>query len=67
MHAVRTIYLEILVGIKFGGWAPNHHFKKNIGRFKFGSSARDWHAYYNIMQALILVDFNLVVDFLAIQ
>ena len=46
------------MGIKFGGWAPNHHCK-NIGRFEFGSSVRDRHTY--ICKYEILVDFNLAV------
>ena len=32
------------MGIKFGGWAPNHDYK-NIGRFKFGGSVRDRQMY----------------------
>ena len=46
--------LKILVGIKFGGWAPNHHCK-NIGRVKFG---RDRHIYNICKYNIILKDFN---------
>ena len=41
---INTIQPEILVEIKFGGWAQNHHCK-NICGFKFGSSVRDRHMY----------------------
>ncbi len=30
-----TVQLEILAGIKFGGWVPNSHCK-NFGGFYFG-------------------------------
>ena len=53
---LNTVQPEILVGIKFGGWALNHHFK-NIGGFKFGGSVRDCHTY--ICKYEILSDFNL--------
>ena len=52
-----TIYvkLEILAGIKLGGWALNHHCK-NIGGFKFGGSVRDCHTY--ICKYEVLAGFN---------
>ena len=31
--------MEILAGIKFGGWVPNYH-RKRVGGFKFGGSVR---------------------------
>ena len=49
----------MLVGIKFGGWAPNRHCK-NIGGFNFGGSVRDCHMY--ICKYELLVDFNFKVD-----
>ena len=44
----------MLVRIKFGGWAPNCHYKTS-GGFKFGGLVWDSHIYE------ILADFNLVV------
>ena len=53
-----TVWMEILAGIKFGGWPLNCHCK-NIGGFKFGGSVRDRHMY--ICKYEILADFNLAV------
>ena len=53
-----TVQPKILVGIKFGGWAPNCHCK-NIGGFLFGGSVRDQHMY--IYKYETLGDFNLAV------
>ena len=58
IQSSNTVQPEILVGIKFGGWALNRHYK-NIGRFKFGGSVRDRHMY--ICKYEVLADFNLVV------
>ena len=43
-----------MAGIKFRGWALNHHCK-NIGGYKFGSSVRDRHMY--ICKYEIMADF----------
>ena len=32
------------MGVKFGGWAPNRHYK-NIDKLKFGSLVWDLHMY----------------------
>ena len=46
--------LEILAGIKFGGWAQNHYCK-NIGGFKFGGLVQDRHMYIYKYKILAVV------------
>ena len=46
-----------MVGIKFGGWAPDRHCK-NIDGFKFGSSVRDRHTYTIFIRIVAVATIN---------
>ena len=58
LHYILYSRKEVLVGIKFGDWAPNCHCK-NTGGFKFGGVVRHCHTYIGKYE--VLADFYLVV------